>query len=170
MRVFDVKVMSCAKSFPDCQTANYVVRAVPGRTIVYCLKTMARCASSAHFAKLSVWPDCTLPVLRVFRAYLNELLFPKGKITVLQGSIASFSGLHGLHLSTYEKTTMGMVWAPSFHNGGLQRPSLWGPPPWLGHLVTCLHRKCSQPCSSTHRGKIGVKPPIWKTMVLCHKH
>ena len=36
------------------QTANYVVHAedlphaVPGRTIVYCLKTMARCATSAR--------------------------------------------------------------------------------------------------------------------------
>ena len=43
---------------------------------------------------------------------------PKAKIVVLQGSIASLSGIHRLHLSIFEKTTIGIVWAP-----GLQRPS-----------------------------------------------
>ena len=49
---FDVETV--ARFLASLQTANYVVRAedlpraVPGRTIVYCLKTMARRASSAR--------------------------------------------------------------------------------------------------------------------------
>ena len=50
--------------------------------------------------------------LRVSRAYFNGLRAPKGKTAVLQGSIASHSGFHRLHLSKFEKTTIGIVRAP----------------------------------------------------------
>ena len=47
--------------------------------------------------------------LRVSRASINGLRAPKGKIVVLQGSIASFSGLHGLHPSKFEKATIMII-------------------------------------------------------------
>ena len=50
--------------------------------------------------------------LRVSTAYFNGLQALKGTTAVLQGSIAYFSGLEGLHLSRFVKTAMEIVWVP----------------------------------------------------------
>ena len=44
----------------------------------------------------------------------NGLRAPKGKIAMLKGSIACFSGLWGLYLSNFEKTTVTIVSALGF--------------------------------------------------------
>ena len=62
------------------------------------------------------------------RAYFDGLRAPQGKIIMLQGSNTYFSGLQGLHLLKFEKTTMGIVWAPglqAFKMMGSRAPAIF---------------------------------------------
>ena len=70
--------------------------------------------------------------LRVSRAYFDGLQTLKGKTAVLQGSITCLSGLQGLYLLKFEKTTVGSVCAPglqAFKMMGSMAPvtTYWGP-------------------------------------------